>query len=111
MGFERTFLRNQAKKQIKDNEKVLKRCYQQAYDDGYKAGMYNEIEITYNLLAYTLTYKTGYSTKRIKQLLHDLYFNIDSFRTGQLSPNDYDTICAELEKKGLVFGETMKDID
>lgn len=90
---------------------IMEQYRKEAYDAGWHDGLCHEIEITFNMLAYTLTYKTGYSTARIKQLLHDLYFNLDSYRTEHLDANDYQVICKELESKGLTFHEIMKDID
>lgn len=62
-------------------QSVMEKYRREAYEAGWHDGMNHELEITFNILSYTLTYKTGYSKKRIKQLLHDLYFNVDSFRT------------------------------
>lgn len=92
-------------------QSIYQRYREDAYNQGWHDGMAHELEITFNILAYTLTYKTGYSTKRIKELLHDLYNNVDSFRSGHLTPEDYDTICKELEEKGLTLHEIMKTIN
>ena len=90
---------------------IMERYRKEAYDAGWHDGMNHELEITFNILSYTLTYKTGYSKKRIKQLLHDLYFNIEAFRTNHLTPQDYDTICKDLEKDGITLHEILKEID
>ena len=91
--------------------KTMSQYREEAFSAGYMAGMAHEIEVTFNMLAYTLTYKTGYSKARIKELLRTAYLHIDSFRTNQLTPDDYDEICKELEEKGLSLSEIMKTID
>jgi hypothetical protein len=91
--------------------KIMSQYREEAYSQGYMAGMAHEIEVTFNMLAYTLTYKTGYSKARIQELLRTAYLHIDSFRTNQLTPDDYDSICKELEEKGLSLSEIMKTID
>ena len=92
------------------NNSIEQKGYDKGYRAGYIAGEAHVIDTTFNMFAYTLTYKTGYSTKRIQQLLHDLYFNIDSYRTGQLNAEDYQAICEELSKKNLTLEEILKDI-
>ena len=92
-------------------QSIFQRYREDAYNQGWHDGMFHELDITFNMLAYTLTYKTGYSTKRIKELLHDLYNNIDSYRTQHLTPEDYDTICNELAEKGMTLSEIMKTIN
>ena len=91
-------------------QSIYQRYREDAYNAGWFDGMRHEVEITFNMLAYTLSYKTGYSTKRLKELLHALYNNIDSYRTNHLTPEDYDIICKELADKGMTLSEIMKTI-
>jgi hypothetical protein len=91
--------------------KTMSQYREEAYSQGYRDGMAHEIEVTFNMLAYTLTYKTGYSKAKIQELLRTAYLHIDSFRTNQLTPDDYDTICKELEGKGISLSAIMKTIN
>lgn len=90
---------------------IMERYRKEAYDAGYMAGMTHEIEVTFSMLAYTLSYKTDFSDEKIKELLRTTYLHIDSFRTHQLEIEDYDTICNELKEKGLSLSEIMKTIE
>ena len=78
---------------------IRERDRKEAYDAGYKAGMQSVVEITFYMTAYTLSYKTGYSKARLRELMGYIYNNIDSFRTGQLEPQDFDTIVEEMKGK------------
>lgn len=94
-----------------DTRNIMEQYRQEAYSAGYMAGMAHEIEVTFNMLAYTLSYKTDYPKEKIQELLRTAYLHIDSFRTHQLLPEDYDTICKELEEQGTSLTAIMKTID
>ena len=91
--------------------KTMSQYREEAFSAGYMAGMAHEIEVTFNMLAYTLTYKTDYPKEKIQELLRTAYLHIDSFRTHQLLPEDYDTICKELEEQNISLSEIMKTIE
>lgn len=78
---------------------IRERDRKEAYDAGYKAGMQSVVEITFYMTAYTLSYKTGYSKAKLRELMGYIYNNIDSFRSGHLEPQDYDTIVEEMKEK------------
>lgn len=94
-----------------DTRNIMEQYRQEAYSQGYMAGMAHEIDVTFNMLAYTMTYKTGYSKAKIKELLRTAYLHIDSFRTHQLLPEDYDAICDELKDEGLSIEKIMETIN
>lgn len=82
-----------------DKQSILQKYRQDAFNEGYDMGARGIVEITFYLTAYTLSYKTGFSKKRLRELMNSIYLNIDSFRTGQLVPQDYDTIVEEMNEK------------
>lgn len=73
-------------------ESIMQRYGKEAYDSGYAQGARSVIEITFYMVAYTLSYKTGYSKTRIREIVNSIYDNIDAYRTGHLNPEDYDEI-------------------
>ena len=73
--------------------------YKKGYKDGYKDGTYNVIDATFIVTAYTIQYKLGFGKKRLQRIMNAIYQNIDSFRTGQLSKEDLQTIEEELKSK------------
>lgn len=76
----------------------MEKYRKEAYDEGYTMGMRSVVEITFYMTAYTLTYKTGYSKARLREIMQAVYNNIDSYRSGHLTPQDYDTIVEQIEK-------------
>lgn len=71
---------------------IMQQYRKEAYDAGFDAGARSVVEITFYMTCYTLTYKTEYSKEQIQELARAIYNNIDSYRTGQLGPADYDEI-------------------
>ena len=71
---------------------IMNTYRKEAYNEGYSAGMRSVVDITFYMTAYTLSYKTEYSKEELRELMRAIYTNIDSYRTGQLSPEDYTTI-------------------
>lgn len=92
--------REERRKLEKTNSKlsVMERYRQEAYDLGYKAGQRDVIDITFYMVAYTLTYKTGYSKQKIGELVQAIYNNIDAYRTEHLTPEDYKEIVRMIEE-------------
>ena len=80
---------------------IEKRRKDDIYEQGYREGMLKAIEITFYLTAYTLNYKLGFGRKRLVQMMGWIYDNIDAFRTGHLTPEDFDTIKKEIEDMGV----------
>lgn len=85
--------------------------YQKGYKDGFYAGEVHVIDITFNIMAYTMGYKLGFGKKRLNYILRAIYNNIDSFRTGQLTNEDYETITNELKEKGITIENILNSID
>ena len=62
----------------------------------------NYIEVMIVMTAYTLKLE-GYGKKRLPRIIERTLMNIDSFRTGELEPGDYDIIKKEIEDMGVKF--------
>lgn len=92
--------RQERRKLEKTNSKisVMQKYRDEAYEQGYKAGQKSVVDITFYMVAYTLTYKTGYSKQRIRELMEAIYNNIDAYRTEHLSPEDYEEIVRMIEE-------------
>ena len=80
-------------------EQVMQKYRQEAYDGGFKAGMESTIDITFYMTAYTLSYKLDLSKQEIQDLMRAIYNNIDSYRTGHLEPQDYNTIVEQMNNE------------
>ena len=78
---------------------IRERDRKDAYDAGYKAGMQSVVDITFYMTAYTIQYKLGFGKKRLQEIMRAIYNNIDSFRSGHLEPQDYDTIVEEMKNE------------
>jgi len=89
---------------------IEEKGYRKGFKEGYVQGELHVIETTFNMMAYTMNYKLGFGKKRLQELLRTCYLNIDSFRTGQLSAEDYLEICKELEEKGITLGNVLETI-
>ena len=70
-------------------------------EEAIEEGRRQAIEIILTMTAYTMNYKLGFGQKRLTEIISAIMLNIDSYRTGQLTPEDYDTIKADLAKKGI----------
>ena len=93
--------RRRAEKNGVSRKQIIDRTLSDAYEAGFKSGMKHVVEITFYMVAYTLNYKLGFGRKRLQEIMLNIYNNIDSYRTGHLSTDDYDTIKAEIEKLGV----------
>ena len=89
---------------------IEEKGYRKGFKEGYIQGELHVIETTFNLMAYTMNYKLGFGKKRLFELLRAIYLNIDSFRSGQLSKEDYIEIQNELKEKGITLEEILNTI-
>lgn len=88
-------------KQGISNKAIMDRTLSESYTAGYKEGMKAVSEIVYYMAAYTINYKLGFGRKRLQKIMHDIYNNIDAYRTGHLTTSDYDVIKSEMNKLGI----------
>lgn len=84
--------RRERERQGFSQESIFRQYGKEAYQSGFDNGAKTVAEITFYMTAYTLTYKTGYSKARIRELVEAIYYNIDAYRTGHLTPADYKEI-------------------
>ena len=81
--------------------------YSAGFNDGYskglKEGMRQVGEVLYIMTAYTLEYKFELTQEELAQTMFWIYNNVDSFRTGQLTTEDFFEIKKEMEQKGIKY--------
>ena len=102
---ERALKRRGLKEQRKAEQKTnkLEAQLRRLYEQGYKDGMDEAIEITLYMMAYTINYKLGFGRKRLQQIIHDVYNNIDAFRTEHLDKKDYEEIKKQMNDLGIYY--------
>jgi hypothetical protein len=66
-------------------------------------GRRQAIDIILTMMAWTINEHCGFGRKRLTRLIEQIMLNIDSFRTGQLTPEDYNAIKQELKEKGIII--------
>lgn len=67
------------------------------YEKELKQSKRHYYEMLMVMTAYTLNGRLGLGKTRLPKIMKAIEDNIDSFRTGQLEPRDYDTIKAMVE--------------
>ena len=73
------------------------------YEKGFKDGMRHVEECVFYMTAYTLYYKLNWDNlksgeKKLRQIMYDIFNNIDAFRTGHLTRSDYEEIKEQIKK-------------
>ena len=76
---------------------------EKAYQRGVKDGKLDAIEIMFYMTAYTLNYKLDFGAKRLQRVMYWIFNNIDSFRTGHLTREDYPDIKKKMNKLGVIL--------
>ena len=72
-------------------------------DEAIEEGRKQAIEIMITMTLYTIDYALELSEEKLQEIAERIMDNIDSYRTGQLTPSDYDTIKQELKEKGIII--------
>ncbi len=67
------------------------------------AAKHKYIEIILTMVAWTANSKLNLGKKRLPEFMEAILENIDCYNTGNLTPEDYDYIKAEVEKLGFKF--------
>jgi len=93
--------RRRLQRQGASEDYIEKRRKDDVYNEGYKEGMLKAIEITFYLTAYTLNYKIDLKGHDLSEAMYWIYNNIDAFRTGHLTAEDFNTIKKEIEDMGV----------
>ncbi len=94
--------REERRKLEKTNNKmsVMGQYRKEAYDEGYARGMQDVVDITFYMVAYTLSYAIeDISKEKLQEICKRIFNNIDAYRTGHLTPKDYDEIVRMLEEE------------
>ena len=71
---------------------VMKQYCDELYDRAFNDGMKHVEDVVFYMTAYTIQYKLGFGNKRLCRIMHDIFNNIDAFRTGHLTKSDFATI-------------------
>ena len=71
------------------------------YEHGYQRGLQKANEILFYMTAYTLQYKLDMDKEQLQEIMMAIFNNVDAYRTGHLTPEDFDTI---REQMRLEFG-------
>ena len=81
--------------------------YSAGFNDGYLKGLNEGLgqagELMFIMTAYTLEYKLELTQEKLVQIMTWIYSNVDSFRTGQLTTEDFFEIKKEMEQKGIKY--------
>lgn len=80
---------------------IMDKTLTDSYTEGYKAGMKAVVEITFYMTAYVIRLEFKLGKKRLQRAMKRIYDNIDSYRTGHLTPSDYDVIVKEMNDLGV----------
>lgn len=74
----------------------------QDLEKDYQQKLVGYIEVFVVMMCYVLDLEE-IPKEQIAQIASRVLFNIDSFRTGELQPSDYDIIKKEVEDMGVVL--------
>lgn len=80
---------------------AMQKYRDEVYQQGLQQGAKDTVSMVLYMTAYTLNYKLGFGKKRLIRIMTDIYNNIDSYRTGQLDPNDYKEIVNMMNQLGF----------
>ena len=80
---------------------AMQKYRDEVMQQGLQQGAKNTVSMVLYMTAYTLNYKLGFGKKRLIRIMTDIYNNIDSYRTGQLEPNDYKEIVNMMNQLGF----------
>lgn len=80
---------------------AMQKYRDEVMQQGVDKGIHNTISMVLYMTAYTINYKLGFGKKRLIRIMTDIYNNIDSYRTGQLDPNDYKEIVNMMNQLGF----------
>lgn len=72
-------------------------------EDAIQEGRNQSLEMILLMTAYTLDYKLEIDNEKLKDIINIILLNIDSYRTGQLTYDDYQYIKQEMAKKGIIL--------
>lgn len=71
------------------------------YQEAFKKGMREASSILFYMTAYTINYKLSFGRDRLQRIMRAIYNNVDAFRTGHLTPEDYQDIKKQMHELGV----------
>ena len=93
----------------RSERRKLERKYGQEFtmqkyrEEAENEGRRQALDVILTMMAWTINEHCGFGRERLTRLIEQIMLNIDSFITGQLSPEDYTAIKQELKEKGIVI--------
>ena len=60
---------------------IMQTYRREAYDEGYKRGMQDCVDITFYMTLYTIQYKLDLDKEKLQEIGQSIYNNIDAYRT------------------------------
>jgi len=97
--------RRKLKKKGFSEASIMNQYRKEAYDAGARDGVRHSYKMVILLAAYTARIYFDLGKKRLPEFMDRFLKNIDSFRTGQLQPEDMDAIAEEVKKYGFDIGK------
>ena len=82
---------------------AMQRYRDEAYELGRQRGQREDLEVILYMMAYTMNYKLGFGKKRLTEIIYHVMDNIDAFKTGHLTPNDFNEIKRQINELGIKF--------
>ena len=83
---------------------AMQRYRDEAIEQGRKMGQDETVSVILYMTAYTLNYKLGFGEKRLTEIMYHILDNIDAYRTGHLTHEDYVEIKEQINKMGIKLG-------
>ena len=71
--------------------------YKKAFEEGVRQG----IRVFYYMSAYTINYKLDFGRTRLQRIMGYIINNVDAYRTGHLTAEDFRTIQEEMHNLGI----------
>lgn len=82
------------------NKKTIMDNYcKEIYEKGFHNGMKHVEEVMFYMTAYSIQLEFNLGKTRLQRAMRRLFNNIDAFRTGHLTTEDFQTIKEEMQNK------------
>ena len=95
--------RRKYEKQGYSQYSIMKKYREEAYEEGFNAGIKHAQNVIMMMTAYTIKTHLGLGRKRLPEIMHYIQENIISFQTGHLTAEDIPAIKEELKQCGCEF--------
>lgn len=88
--------RRRLEKQGYSPNNIMEQYRKEAFDAGYANGMHDCLNIVFYMTAYTIQYKLDYGREDLQYIMKAIFNNIDAYKTGHLTPEDFETIVMDM---------------